>query len=322
MSSDSDALTCGRDAVDAAVAAGATQAEATVTIGDRFSVEARDRTITKLEQSRASSLHVRVFVDGRKATLATTDFDRGRVRVAIGAAVAQARHVADDTFGGLPSASRHDPLEESDLELYSQDVVGRDAQSKIDEALALERLVREADPRIENSNGSHYSDGATITALANSLGFAGAYRSTRVSRASSPVARDGEAKRTGSYGTAARRLMELESVEDVARKSAQRTVELIGARKPQTARLPVIFERDVAGAVLSDLFAAISASNVANGNSWLADRLGETIGSSFVTITDDGTLPGLLGSSPFDGEGVQTQRTLVFERGTLRTLLY
>jgi len=99
-------------------------------------------------------------------------------------------------------------------------------------------------------------------------------------------------------------------------------VMLFGARKPQTMRIPVIFERDVAAAVLSDMFSALSASNVAVGNSWLAERIGSRIGSDLVTIVDDGTMPGLLGTSPFDGEGVPTQRTVIFERGTLHTFLY
>jgi len=84
----------------------------------------------------------------------------------------------------------------------------------------------------------------------------------------------------------------------------------------------VIFERDVAASVLSDIFSALSAANVAIGNSWLAERFGSRIGSDLVTIVDDGTMPGLMGTSPFDGEGVPTQRTVVFEGGALRTFLY
>jgi PmbA protein len=159
-------------------------------------------------------------------------------------------------------------------------------------------------------------------ALANSNGFAGAYRATRVHRSTSPVALDGENKRMGAYGTSARRLMDMETVADVTRKAVARTVGLFGARKPQTMRVPVIFERDVAASVLSDVFNALSAANVAVGNSWLAERVGARIGSDLITIVDDGTLPGLLGTSPFDGEGVPTRRTLVFDRGELRTFLY
>nr|MDQ2664319.1 TldD/PmbA family protein [Candidatus Eremiobacteraeota bacterium] len=195
-------------------------------------------------------------------------------------------------------------------------------QSRLDEALALEAAVRSADPRISNSNGSHVDDAKGLIALCNSAGFRGAYRSTRADRSSSPVADDGVNKRTGSYGTAARSLSELESVEDVAAVAARRTVEMFGARKPSTGRTAVIFERDVAGSILADLFAAISAANVAVGNSWLTGRVGERVGSDLVTIVDDGRMPGRLGSSPFDGEGVATRRTPVFENGVLRTFLY
>jgi PmbA protein len=241
---------------------------------------------------------------------------------AIAAAVSQAKHVARDRFAGLPESSPTHPMDESDLDLFSEDVAARDAQAKIDEVLDLERRIRERDPRITNSNGSHVGDTIATTALANSSGFSGAYRSTRVHRSSSPVALDGDAKRTSSYGTAARRLSDMEDAATVADKAVTRTVGLFGARKPSTMRVPVIFERDVAASVLSDVFAAVNAANAAVGNSWLAERTGDRIGSDLVTIVDDGTMPGMLGSSPFDGEGVPTRRTAVFERGTLRTLLY
>lgn len=315
------ALDYARNAVDQALRAGASQAEAMLSISDRFSTEARDRAVTKLEQSTSRSLHMRVFVNGRKASLSTSDFEAERVRDTIAAAVAQARHVAQDPFALLPDISQNGGPKR-DLDLYQQDVVRRDAQQKIDEALELERRIRDLDGRVGNSNGSHVGDTASTTVLVNSNGFSGAYRATRAHRSSSPVALDGTAKRTGSYGTAARALHDMEDVQAVASKAVQRTVGLFGARKPQTMRVPVIFERDVAASVLSDLFAALSAANVAIGNSWLADRVGDRIGSGVVTIVDDGTIPGRLGSSPFDGEGVPTQRTVVFEEGRLRTLLY
>jgi PmbA protein len=222
----------------------------------------------------------------------------------------------------LPDAASRDGAANGDLDLFSEDVARRDAQTKIDEALDLEARIRAADSRITNTNGAHVGDTASTTALVNSNGFAGAYRSTRVHRSVSPVALDGEIKRMGAYGSAARRLGDMEEAADVARKAVERTVGMFGARKPQTMRVPVIFERDVAASVLSDIFAALNAANVSVGNSWLAERVGDRIGSELVTIVDDGTLPGLLGTSPFDGEGVPTQRTVVFERGALRTFLY
>jgi PmbA protein len=81
-------------------------------------------------------------------------------------------------------------------------------------------------------------------------------------------------------------------------------------------------ERDVAAHVLSDVFAAVNAANVAVGNSFLLERVGTQVGSELATLVDDGRLPGGLGTSPFDAEGVPTRRTVVFERGILRTFLY
>jgi PmbA protein len=54
---------------------------------------------------------------------------------------------------------------------------------------------------------------------------------------------------------------------------------------------------------------------------FLAGKLGEKVASEHVTIVDDGTLPGLFGTSPFDDEGVPTRRTPVIERGVLKNYL-
>lgn len=318
----SAALEIAKSAVDDAIAAGASQADATFSVADRFSTEARDRTITKLEQSRARTLQMRIFVGGRKCALGTSDFDKRSLQEAIRCAVAQARYVGDDPFAALPERLDEQLFSDADLDLYSDDVAQRDAGVKIQEALDLERLIRSTDARITNSSGSHVGDTSGFTALVNSNGFSGAYRATRAHRSTSPVAIDGTAKRTGSYGTAARTLREMESVHDVARHAVERTVGLFGARKPKTARMPIIFERDVAASVLGDVFSAVNAANVAMGNSWLAQGIGRQFGSSLVTIVDDGTIPGLLGSSPFDGEGVPSRRTVVFDRGELRSFLY
>lgn len=318
MSDNAHYLELAQRVVADALSAGATQCEVGIGIGDRFSAEARDETITKLEQSKGKSMHVRVFVGGRKAALSTSDFDPAELGDALERLVSAAGYVAQDEHAGLPEPGQ---AAAEDLDIYSAAVARRDPQEKLEETLALERIIRAQDGRIQNSNGSHVSDGVSTTILANSHGFAGSYQTTRATRSVSPVALDGESKRTGSYGTAARHLHDLEPVEDVARKAVRRTVELFGARKPDTMRVPVIFERDVAAAVMGDIFTALSGANVAMGNSWAADRMGERIGSPLATIVDDGRLRGALGTSPFDGEGVPTRRTVVFEEGVLRSFL-
>ncbi|HYL27613.1 MAG TPA: TldD/PmbA family protein [Candidatus Nitrosotalea sp.] len=316
---ESAAIALAQRALTLAGAAGAQSAEASVSVAQRFHAEALDSVVARLERSTVKSLFLRVFCDARKSTLSTSDLTEEGLREAVSRAVAHARLVAPDALAGLPDEAGADGAE---LELADERVAQRDGAEKIEEAVELERLIRAADSRVTNSSGSHYTDAIAVTALANSTGFAAAYRWTRAGRSTGPVALDGEVKRIAHYGTAARHLSALEPAEVVATTAVRRAVDLFGARKPPTMRVPVIFERDVAATLLDDLFAAVSAANVAVGNSWLSGHVGSRIGSDLMTIVDDGRLPSGLGTSPFDGEGVPTQRTTVFERGTLRSFLY
>lgn len=314
-----DALEMAVRAVDLARHLGAQSAEASLSITQRFHVEARGTTVSKLERSTGSGVQMRLWCDGRRASVVSTDLGTDALRDAIVRGLDQLTYVAQDSNAGLPDVCG---AYEGDLALVDASIAARDDAEKVADALALERAIRAADPRIINSSGSHYADALSTVALANSRGFRGTYVATSASRSTAPLAEENDAKRTAHYGTAGRFMHDLEDATVVATTAARRAVEMFGARKPPTMRAAVVFERDVAAAVLSDIFAAAAASHVAVGNSWLADRVGDRIGSDLVTIVDDGTLPGRLGSSPFDGEGVATRRTPVFEAGVLRSFLY
>jgi len=314
-------LELARAAVERAIAAGAGEAEATCTVARRFSTEARDRVVTKLEQSTGRSLTLRVFVSGAKASLATTDLSNDTLDAFVREAVDAARFVASDAFAGLPALPHATPSD-AGLGTFADDVATRTAEAKIGDALELESIARAADARIVNSGGSRVMDTSATIALVNSNGFAGAYRSSSALISATPIALDGTNKLTGSYGSASRSYDTLEAVGAVASKAARRALGMIGARKPPTMRCPVIFDRDVASSVLGDIFAGVNAANVALGNSFLAGKIGERVGSACATIVDDGRLPHALGTSPFDAEGVLTSRNVVFDRGVLKTFLY
>jgi len=309
------------DAVERAVACGATEAEATLNVVERFSAEARDREITTLEQSTGRALTLRVFVAGKKATLATSDLSEAGLRYFVREAVDAARHVALDPYAGLPDSHAAEG-DGTALGLFAADVGERSSEAKINDALALEALTRAYDARIVNSAGSHVVDAAATIALANSKGFRGTYRATQATRDAGPIAQDGPNKRVAQYGSASRGYATLEAVDSIARTAARRAVEMCGARKPATLRCPVIFERDVAAHVFSDIFGAANAANVAIGNSFLAGKIGTKVGNGLINVFDDGRLAGGLGSAPFDGEGVPTRRTVVFRDGVLETFLY
>ena len=321
-----DALEIAKSGLRNALTAGAREAEATCTIARRFSVRARGEEIDKLEQSTGRGLSLRVFVGEpgalRRATLSTSDLTAEGVEAFAKRAVDAARVVAPDPYAGLPDGDSTRLTETTDLAIDCDDVPARADDDKLADALTLERESRAYDARIDNSNGSFVADAQVTLGFANSNGVSASYRSTSASRATSPVGRDGETKRTASYGSAARSWKACDSPETVARRAASRMLALFGGAPIPTQKLPIIFERDVAAAVLGDIFTAVNAANVAIDNSYLADRVGEKVGSDLVTIVDDGCLRGGMGTSPFDGEGVPTRKTVVFDKGVLRTHLY
>ncbi|MGH7927147.1 MAG: TldD/PmbA family protein, partial [Candidatus Binatia bacterium] len=53
----------------------------------------------------------------------------------------------------------------------------------------------------------------------------------------------------------------------------------------------------------------------------LIGKLGTQIGSSLLTVIDDATIPGALGSKPFDGEGLPTRKKTVVQGGILQSYL-
>src|SRR5207244_647375 len=103
--------------------------------------------------------------------------------------------------------------------------------------------------------------------------------------------------------------------------AAERTLRRLGARKIKTAHVPVVLDPLVANSILEHIFEGVNGDSVYRGASFLAGKLGQKIAGDNVTVIDDGTMPGGFGTSPFDGEGVPTRRTIVIENGVLKSYL-
>ena len=99
--------------------------------------------------------------------------------------------------------------------------------------------------------------------------------------------------------------------------AAKRALRRLGSRKIKTTRVPIVFDPDMAASLLRALAGAASGPSLYKGASFLLGKLGEQIASPSVTIYDDGTMKGAMGSKPFDGEGLATNRKSLVERGVL-----
>jgi PmbA protein len=85
--------------------------------------------------------------------------------------------------------------------------------------------------------------------------------------------------------------------------------------------VPIVLDSLVSRSLLDHIFEGVNGDSVYRGASFLAGKLGQKIAAENVTVIDDGTIPGGFGTSPFDSEGVPTRRTVVIDRGVLKSYL-
>jgi PmbA protein len=314
------------EVVALAVKAGASDAEAVAREGDEFSVNVRMGQVETLKESGSRGLGLRVFLGKRSASTSTSDLTSEGIRQLVEGALALAKVTEEDPFSGLPERDEFGSLS-GDMHLYDEDVYSLPAAERIEWARRAESAALKADPRITNSDGGSFDAATGSKVLANSRGFVGGYRSSYAGVAAAPLAVDvdGSMQRDG-WWSSARRLADLESPEAIGKEAARRTLRRLGARRVPTQRVPIVFAREVAGTLLGSVFEAASGDAIWRGASFLAGKLGEQIAVANLTIVDDNTmlLPtgmGGFGTSPFDGEGLPSLRTVVVENGMLRNYL-
>jgi PmbA protein len=310
-----------RDLVRRAMAGGATAAEAVVREGDEFSTLVRLGQVETLKEAGSRSVGVRVFNGQRAASTYSSDFSREGLDRMLKSALELSKITSEDPFGGIPEPAQLGQLA-GDLDLYHEDVYSLSGAERIDYARRAEKAALDFDPRIKNSEGGSFDAATGRKVLANSHGFVGEYRRSYCSVAAIPIAQDDAGNMQRDYWySVARSMGKLESAEHVGKVAAVRTLRRLGARKVKTAHVPVIFDPMVAASILEHIFEGVNGDSVYRGASFLAGKLGEQIASANVTVIDDGTMVGGFGSTPFDGEGVPTRRTVVIENGVLKSYL-
>jgi PmbA protein len=119
----------------------------------------------------------------------------------------------------------------------------------------------------------------------------------------------------------ARGLSGLEPPEEIGRIAAKRALRRLGAIKVETQKVPVVFEPRTARSLLDNIFEAVHGVAIYRNESFLAGKVGQKVASENLTVVDDGTIPRLFGTSPFDDEGVPVRRTTVIENGVLKSYL-
>jgi PmbA protein len=305
-----------RRAVEAAVAAGASDADAWAEESTSRRVRVYAGEVESLSDAGGRGIGVRAFAGTRAGYAYGTDLsDEGVVETA--RAAREAAELADeDEYEGLP-----EELGTSDVDgLASAAFADWPTERVVELALAVDHAAR-APAGVTQVENSVYSDGRGSVALANSRGFAASYESTQAWAYSSAFAGEGADLMTG-LGVGMGRDPGALDPDAIGTEAAERAIALVGARQPESRRCPVVLDSFVAASFVGFIGSMLSADAVQRGRSLFAGREGDEVAGPAFRIADDGTHPDGPASAPFDGEGVPTRRTGLIEDGRLLGFLY
>jgi TldD protein len=134
------------------------------------------------------------------------------------------------------------------------------------------------------------------------------------------IARDGDNVQTGMDSRSGLQGFDfVQGCEDLARGAAQRAVDLLSAETVVGGQYPVVVNQRLAGVFIHEAFGHLSESDFVYENPKAQEMmvLGRRFGQDFLTVFDDGSLPGLRGTHKYDDEGTPTGRTDLIKNGIL-----
>jgi PmbA protein len=301
-------------ALAAARAAGATQAEADVSLQKGLTATVRMGEVDTIEYHRDRGLSVTVYIGQRKGSASTGDLRPAAVTETVRKACAFASHTAADDCAGLA-----DPAELArsfpDLDLdHPWDITPDEAVTVARECEAAGLAV---DKRVQNSEGGTLTTHRGVRVYGNTHGFLAGSIGTNHSISCALVAGQGGDMQRDYWYTVSRLPDQLEAAASVGKRAAARTVARLGGRRLDTRRVPVLFVPELARGLIGSLLGAISGSSQYRKSSFLLDSAGAQIFPKFLQIQERPHLKQALASAGYDAEGVATRDRELVLNGVL-----
>src|SRR3990167_3395168 len=297
---------------------GATDAAAEVSEGMGLSVSVRKGKLENVERNRDKSIGISVYLGQRRGNASTSDFSPQALEQTVRAAYDIARYTAEDPAAGLPDAEdlALGRAAKRDLDLFHPWSI--DAAQAAELARRCEDAALTVDPRITNSEGGGVSAQQSHFLAGNTRGFRGGYASSRHSLSVSPIAGRGNDMQRDFWYSSERDARDLARPEVIGRYAAERALARLKSRKIATCEVPVLFESPLAAGLLGAYVQATSGGALYRKTTFLNDSLGKRVLAKHLDIVEDPHVRNGKGSSPFDDEGVRTQKRKVLSAGRVQ----
>lgn len=298
---------------------GASDAAVEISEGQGLSVTVRKGQIETIEQNKDKGIGVTIYLGRdraiRRGNASTSDFSARSLKDTVEAAYNIARFTAEDDCAGLPEAEFLE-MQPRDLQLFHPWALT--AEQAVGLAQRAEAAAFAVDKRITNSEGANTYAQQSHFVMANTRGFMGGYPYSRHSLSVSPIAGKGNNMQRDDWYSSDRNPTKLAQPEAIGRYAAERALSRLSARKLDTRKCPVLFEAPLAAGLLGSFVQAVSGGSLYRKSTFLTDSLGTAVFGPDIQIIEDPHVPGAVGSSPFDEEGVRTHRRDVVRNGIVQ----
>lgn len=181
------------------------------------------------------------------------------------------------------------------------------------------------DSRIQSTQ-LNFTDNERLILIATSEGvLAGDYQPMTRFNAFCVAEKDGRRENNG-FNLSARQDINWytrDKLMYLAREAVKRTVVLFDAVPAPAGEMPVVLAAGSAGILLHEAIGhGMEADFNRKGISIFSDRMNKKVAAPFVSIVDDGTNLNIRGSINVDDEGVPGQKTMLVEKGILRSYMH
>ncbi len=307
-----------RRAVDAATAAGASDAEAWSEGSRSREVRIHAGEVESLAEASGRGVGIRAWIGTRTGYAYGTDLSESGLAELAEAAVGAARVADEDENSAAPEPSGEPPEIEG---LRDPAVAGTETAEVIELAKRVERVALDRDERVTAVEEVVYVDEDGDAAIATSRGVSGSFGASVAYSFLSAMATEGSEVQTG-LGFGVGRSPRALDPERIGAEAGDEAASMLGASKPESRTCPVVLSERVTASLAGFIGGAVCADEVQRGRSPFADRLGDELASPAYVLADDGIDPGGLASAPFDGEGIPRERTPLIAGGKLLAYLH
>jgi PmbA protein len=298
--------------------------ESRLRISRRRSVELRyrDRRPEIIKEATTMGMYLEIYSDNRFAGRSTPDFRKSTLDGFISDLIDEAGIMEEDPYRTLPDPKYYRGRTTRDLQLADSSHDRLTAAERHEMVRALEDACLAHDIKnLISLEASEYDEVYEELAI-SSNGFEGYVRTTNFGIGTAIALQDeGDRRPEGYHFVSCRHLGDLPSPKECGLIAVKRANDLLGARKIPTETLPVIIENRVASRILWGLLGPLSARNIDQHQSFLADMKGKKFAGSLLTVRDEPFIPRGPGSRYYDGDGFPARERVIIREGVVNEFL-